>query len=46
MKPYMNPNNKGWFFSFWEDKVSKKIRRVFKKSARQEGKKIVKRDSE
>ncbi len=42
MKPYMNPNNKGRSSSLWGDKVTKRIRRIFKKSARQESKKIVK----
>ncbi len=40
MKPYANPNGKSQWSSFWEDHVNKKIRKIFKKSARQESKKI------
>lgn len=39
MKPYMHINKKGKWSYFWDDKVSKKIKRIFKKSARQDGKK-------
>ena len=34
MKPYTNLNGKAHWSLFWEDKVSKKIKRLFKKSAR------------
>ena len=34
MKPYTNLNRKAHWSLFWEDKVSKKIKRLFKKSAR------------
>ena len=44
MQPYMTPKGKGWFFSFWNDKVSPKIRRVFKKGARQKGKRDLKKE--
>jgi hypothetical protein len=38
MKQYMNPKGKGFWANFWGDKVKTKIKRVFKKSARQAGK--------
>lgn len=36
----MNLKGKGEWSWFWGDKVSKKLKRIFKKSARQENKKI------
>jgi len=41
MKAYANLNGKAQCSKFWGDKVPKKIKRVFKKSARQAGKKQV-----
>lgn len=35
MKPYMNPKGKGLWAYTWGDKVKRKIKRIFKKSARQ-----------
>ena len=40
MKPYTNLNGKARWSLFWEDKVSKKFKKLFKKSARQALKKI------
>lgn len=40
MKPYFNPKGKGFWTYFWNDKVSQKMKRVFKKSARQQLKKL------
>lgn len=34
MKPYANLNGKARWSLFWGDKVNKKIKRFFKKSAR------------
>ena len=34
MKPYTNLNGKAHWSLFWGDKVKKKIKRLFKKSAR------------
>lgn len=34
MKPYIGNKSKGMWNYFWGDKVPKKIKRVFKKSAR------------
>jgi hypothetical protein len=42
MKPYANPFGKVAWSIFWGDKVKKKIKNLFKKSARQASKKIVK----
>lgn len=39
MKAYCNPAGKSKWSTFWGDKVNKKIKRVFKKSARQLNKK-------
>jgi len=39
MKPYMNLQGKGKWKYFWEDKVKRKIKRIFKKSMRQLNKK-------
>lgn len=36
MKPYCNLNGKARWFLYWNDKTSKKIRRIFKKSKRQQ----------
>mgnify|MGYP006921289668 CR=1 FL=1 len=43
MKPYMNLVGKGLWSFFWEDKVKKKIKRIFKKSERQKAKKDISR---
>jgi hypothetical protein len=40
MKPYINLQGKGRYAYFWGDKVKKVIKRVFKKSFRQQNKKI------
>lgn len=40
MKPYINPNGKAHWSKFWGDKVPNRIKRIFKKSFRQESKKI------
>lgn len=40
MQPYQKPMGKGNWASFWNDKVPKKIKRIFKKSIRQQLKKI------
>ena len=40
MKPYLNPKGKAFWSQFWGDKVTKKIRKIFKKSARQINKRI------
>ena len=34
MKPYTNINGKAKWLLFWNDKVKKKIKKLFKKSAR------------
>ena len=34
MKPYADLNGKAWKALFWGDKISKKIKKLFKKSAR------------
>jgi hypothetical protein len=39
MKPYMNLKGKGLWNYFWRDKVKRKIKRIFKKSQRQQNKK-------
>lgn len=39
MKPYMNLNGKGKWAYFWGDKVNRKLKRIFKKSARAQNKK-------
>jgi len=41
MKPYQNQTGKGKWSHFWCDKVSTKIKRIFKKSARQESKQLI-----
>ena len=41
MKAYANLNGKSQWSKFWADKAPKKIKKVFKKSARQAGKKQV-----
>lgn len=38
MKPYMNLNGKGKWFYFWNEKPSKKVRKIFKKSMRRKNK--------
>ncbi len=38
MKPYVNLNGKAKWSLFWGDKVKKKIKKLFKKSARQKAK--------
>lgn len=40
MKPYANINGKAKWNYFWGDKVKKKIKKIFKKSARQKLKQI------
>ena len=42
MKPYTNFKGKAKWTLFWEDKVNSKIKNLFKKSARQQGKKEIK----
>ena len=42
MRPYMNLKNKGLWAYFWGDKVKRKFKRIFSKSARQEAKKEIK----
>ena len=42
MRPYMNTEGKGKWSNFWGDKVKAKFKRLFGKSARQEGKKQTK----
>lgn len=44
MQPYRTPKGKGGFSSLWNDKVSPKIRRVFKKGARQRGKRNLRKE--
>ena len=44
MKPYVNINGKAKWSLFWGDKVKKKIKKLFKKSARQENKNKIKKD--
>lgn len=39
MKPYQSSNGKGMWSEFWKDYVPRRIRKVFKKSARQLNKK-------
>jgi hypothetical protein len=46
MKPYQNQTGKGKWAYFWGDKVLSKIKIVFKKSARQDSKKIIKQRHE
>jgi hypothetical protein len=41
MKPYTNLNGKSRWSQFWGDKVRKKIKKFFKKSARQQLKKEI-----
>jgi len=41
MKPYMNLKGKGHWANFWGDKVTKKFKKIFKKSERQKGKKEI-----
>lgn len=45
MKPYINLKGKGLWSYFWGDKVKSKFKKVFKKSARQINKKIVKNET-
>lgn len=40
MKPYMNLKGKGLWAFFWGDKVPAKLKRIFKKSQRQQNKKV------
>jgi hypothetical protein len=42
MKPYVNSNGKAKWSLFWGDKVKKKFKKIFKKSARQKLKKEIK----
>jgi len=42
MKPYMDINGKGKWWYFWGDRVSKKLKKIFKKSQRQKNKKYAK----
>lgn len=39
MKPYTNINGKAKWSLFWGDKLKKKLKKLFKKSARQQSKK-------
>lgn len=41
MKPYINPKSKARWSNFWGDKVKKKFKKIFKKSARQKNKKEI-----
>jgi len=41
MKPYINYTGKGKWSQFWDDKVKKKFKRIFAKSARQQAKKDI-----
>ncbi len=40
MRMYCNPSGKAKQSLYWGDKIKKKIRKIFKKSARQQNKKI------
>lgn len=40
MKPYMKNDGKGKWVYFWGDKVKSKFKKIFKKSQRQENKKL------
>jgi len=40
MKPYADLNGKAKWSLFWGDKISKKMKKFFKKSARRQGKKM------
>jgi len=42
MKPYINPSSKAKFSNFWGDKVSRKFKRIFKKSVRTVSKQLSK----
>lgn len=44
MKPYVNLEGKAKMALFWGDKIKKKFRTLFKKSARQELKKNMTKD--
>jgi len=44
MKAYNNPKGKAFWSQFWGDHVPKKIRKIFKKSARQLAKKQIRED--
>ena len=44
MKAYHNPKGKAFWSQFWGDHVPKKIRKIFKKSARQLAKKQIRED--
>lgn len=39
MKPYVNLSGKAKWWVYWGDKIPRKFRRIFKKSARQLNKK-------
>lgn len=41
MKAYNNPNGKSRWSNFWNDKVSTKLKKIFKKSERQSSKKEI-----
>ncbi|HET6226037.1 MAG TPA: hypothetical protein VFF27_07140 [Bacteroidia bacterium] len=42
MKPYINLEGKGKWSYFWGDKVKSKLKKIFKKSVRQESKQLTK----
>ena len=44
MKPYVNVKGKAMWSLFWGDKIKKKVKNLFKKSARQELKKNMTKD--
>lgn len=44
MKPYVDVNGKAKWSLFWGDKVKKKIKKLFKKSARQKNDKMTKNE--
>lgn len=44
MKPYVNFEGKAKWSMFWGDKLKKKVRNLFKKSARQQLKKNMTKD--
>lgn len=44
MKPYCNITGKALWSLFWGDKLKKKSKKLFKKSARQQSKKEIEKD--
>jgi len=41
MRPYINLKGKGAWSYLWRDKVKKVFKKIFKKSARQQNKKLI-----